>query len=214
MSFTRSIDFRRNPPDDSQRQHSASPHQRSPAGPGGRGVDPPERRSQTNTPDIDTGSHGGRSPRQLEEYAINCARRNRLSTTSEEGLVEFAQVRSHPSLCIPYSHNTGQLDQEAQLVDLWSKVARVEQQTGTLETPAARSQISLELPSIPKQIMVGIFINARLTFADKHHESDAHYKAALVLMLTAEETHYHNPPNKPAAMIMVRRSFPAIPATT
>ena len=62
--------------------------------------------------------------------------------------------------------------------------------------------------------MVSIFINARLTFADKHHESDARYKAALVLMSTAEETNHHNPPNKPAAMITVRRSFPAIPATT
>jgi len=212
MSFFRNIEFTRHPPDDSQSRHSASPHQRSPAGPGGRGVDSPEQRSQTNSPDIDTGSHGGRSPRQLEEYAINCARRNRLSATSEEGLVEFAQVGSHPSLCIPYPHNTGQLDRGAQLVDLWSKVARVEQQTGPLETPAAGSQINLELPSIPKQTMVGIFINTRLTFADKHRESDIRYKAALILMSTAEEMNYHNTPNKPAAMIMVRQLFP-VPTT-
>lgn len=95
--------------------------------------------------------------------------------------------------------------------DLWSKVARIEQQMGPLETPAAGSQINLELLSIPKQTMVGIFVNAQLTFADKHHERDTCYKVALVLMSTAEETNYHNTPNKPAAMIMVRLSLFAWP---
>ena len=45
-------------------------------------------------------------------------------------------------------------------------------------------------------------------FADEHFENDIYYKAALILMSTAEETNYHVGLNKPATMIMVRRSSP------
>ena len=72
------------------------------------------------------------------------------------------------------------------------------------ETPADISRSNPDLPSVPKQITVGIFAIVLSAFADACHENDIRYKAALILMSTAEETNYHEGSNKPATMIMVR----------
>ena len=79
---------------------------------------------------------------------------------------------------------------------------------GRLETRVAEPQPNLELPVVPKPILVGISIDAPLLFADERHETDVRFKAALILMSTAEETNYHDGLNKPATVIMVRWSFP------
>lgn len=54
--------------------------------------------------------------------------------------------------------------------------------------------------------MVGTLINTLSAFANAHHENDIRYKVTLVLMSTAEGTNYHDGPNKPATIIMVRGS--------
>ena len=104
MSFIRGIDFRRSQ-GHSQSQQRTPSHRRSPTG--GGGADSPERHSRESSPGINAGSSGRRSSQRLEEYAVACARRNRLSMDFEEGLVEFAQVWTHSIFWIPYSHNTG-----------------------------------------------------------------------------------------------------------
>ena len=158
MSFIHTIDFCRRPPDSSQSRRSASPQRRSTPS-GGRGAYSPEPPSRTSSPDDTAGTSARHSSQQLEEYAVTCARRNRLSTTSEEGLVEFTHVRSCLSSCILRLHDNEQLSQEEKLINLWSKVARIGQQMD-LEASAAGSGANFDLPLVPKNIMVGTFIEA------------------------------------------------------
>ena len=56
-------------------------------------------------------------------------------------------------------------------------------------------------------MLVSTFIKRWPTFTNKYHEGDIKYKAALILMSTAEEMNYHDGLNKPAAVIMVGPSF-------
>jgi hypothetical protein len=135
MSFISSINFRRCAPEDPQNRRSASPNQRSTPD-GGRRANSPER-SRTSSPDVGTGVSGRRSPQRLVQYATTSARRNRLSAASEEALVEFSKVRLQPPFCPSHSHSIGQLGQEEKLIDLWSKVARIEQRMDLSETPTA-----------------------------------------------------------------------------
>jgi hypothetical protein len=103
---------------------------------------------------------GRRSSQQLVQYATTSARRNRLSAASEEALVEFSQVRLRLPSGMSHSHSIGQLGQEEKLIDLWSKVARIEQRMDLSETPVAGSQPNLELPHIPTSVMVNISANS------------------------------------------------------
>lgn len=96
MSFISTINFQRDPArlqGNAQSQSPDSRHQTSPSH-DGRGADSPDQPSRTASPDMDVATPG-RNPQQLEEYAVTCARRNQLSASAEEGLVDFTWVRSH-----------------------------------------------------------------------------------------------------------------------
>jgi hypothetical protein len=80
---------------------------------------------------------------------------------------------------------------------------------GRFETHVAdTSKSNLELPPVPKHTLVGVFTDCRSKFSDECYENDARYKATLILMSTTEETNYHDGPNKPVMMIMVRAVSP------
>jgi len=106
----------------------------------------------------------------------------------------------------PHSNDVGQLPPEQQLIDLCSKVVHIKQQMSHFKTRgSAKSQPSPEIPAVPKNIKVGLLItNPDHCLLINVHENNIRYKVALLLMSTAEETNYHDGPNKPATMIMVR----------
>lgn len=88
-----------------------------------------------------------------------CARRNRLSATAEEGLLEFVQVSCIISPRVPYTDNTRKLNPEKKLIHLSSGVAHIEQRLDRFEANTGASQPNLEPPSVPKKIKVDVFVN-------------------------------------------------------
>lgn len=103
------IDFIRRPTTgDPLTQQPVSPRRRSqsPVAQGGIGGDSVQRRPRSRSPDTNAGPSDGSLSRQLKEYAITCARHNRLSATAEEGLLEFAQVMLYDPHAALHTHVT------------------------------------------------------------------------------------------------------------
>lgn len=162
MSFIQNIDFYSSAQGHSLNQHSTSPgqeRQRNSHEPGS-----PVRQSREASPNQDEGQ-SGRNLEQLRSHAIVTARRDRLPATAEERLVDFSQARQQ-SFSLLYSHDSWQLPFEEKLIDLSSKISRIEQRVERFEASTNECQTARELPSIPKHIMVSLFYKPNGVFTD------------------------------------------------
>lgn len=203
MSLISNIRFHHERPGNLENRRSTSPDQGSQIGSHRSGS--PTQQSRTTSPNQDE-DRSRRDTDQLRLHAVTSARRDRLSTTAEERLVDFAQVRHHPSSCTSYSYDAGQLPLQEKLIDLCSKVFHIEQQVDRFEESANESQPTSDLLSIPKSISVGLFIEIQSPSTHRYRQIDVRYKAALLMVSTAEDVQYHDGHNKPLTMIMVRVS--------
>ena len=93
MSFINNIEFHPHSQGNPSNQRSASPDQGSQTSVHGPGS--PTRQSQMASPNPDV-DRSRRDLDRLRSHAVVSARRDRLSTTAEERLIDFAQVRHKP----------------------------------------------------------------------------------------------------------------------